>query len=82
MKSIIQKTSDHYVPPLLDALDDWSILDSYYIPTRYPNGLPADIPARVYNCAAARSALALAEAVYARMDTWFTDTHASEQGDR
>jgi HEPN domain-containing protein len=33
-----------YVPPLLDALDDWSILDSYDIPTRYPNGLPAGYP--------------------------------------
>src|SRR5437870_8455097 len=32
-----------------DRLDEWGILDSYYIPTRYPNGLPDDIPARVYN---------------------------------
>jgi len=23
-------------------LDDWGVLDSYYIPTRYPNGLPDD----------------------------------------
>ena len=30
-------------------VDRWAILDSYYIPTRYPNGLPDDIPARVYN---------------------------------
>ncbi len=30
-----------------DRTDDWGILDSYYIPTRYPNGLPDDIPARV-----------------------------------
>ncbi|PWH13421.1 MAG: DNA-binding protein [Ardenticatenia bacterium] len=44
-------------------LDEWGILDSYYIPTRYPNGLPGDIPARVYHQAAAHSALTLAEAV-------------------
>ena len=25
-----------------------SILDTYYIPTRYPNGLPDRIPAEVY----------------------------------
>jgi HEPN domain-containing protein len=46
-----------------DQADEWGILDSYYVPTRYPNGLPDDIPARVYNQAAARSALTLAEAV-------------------
>jgi HEPN domain-containing protein len=27
-----------------------SILDSYYIPTRYPNGLPEGIPAESRNC--------------------------------
>ncbi len=39
----------------------WSLLDGYYIPTRYPNGLPDGIPAEVYNEEAARSAVALAE---------------------
>jgi HEPN domain-containing protein len=63
-----------YETAFLDRLEDWSILDSYYIPTRYPNGLPADIPARVYNQDAARSALALAEAVSTSVHTWFTDT--------
>jgi len=42
---------------------EWGILDSYYIPTRYPNSLPDDIPARVYNRPAAETALRLAEAV-------------------
>jgi HEPN domain-containing protein len=54
-------------------VDEWGILDSYYIPTRYPNGLPDDIPARVYNQGAAHSALALAEAVVAQVETWFED---------
>ena len=80
VRQLCQRAATH-VPSLLDALEDWSILDSYDIPTRYPNGLPADIPARVYNGAAARSALTLAEAVYTRMDTWFADTQASDQGD-
>ena len=54
-------------------LDDWSLLDSYYIPTRYPNGLPDDIPARVYNRQAAEGALALAEAVVAEVESWFDE---------
>lgn len=41
----------------------WAILDSYYVPTRYPNGLPDGIPARVYNREAADHAVALAEEV-------------------
>ena len=53
------------------SLDDWSVLDSYYIPTRYPNGLPDDIPARVYNRQASAGALALALAVAAEVEAWF-----------
>ena len=48
---------------LAGKVTEWAILDSYYIPTRYPNGLPDDIPARVYNESAAQSALALATSV-------------------
>ena len=39
----------------------WSLLDGYYIPTRYPNGLPDGIPAEVYTEEAAKSAVALAD---------------------
>ena len=39
----------------------WTILDAYYIPTRYPNGLPDGIPANVYTEEAAKNAVALAE---------------------
>lgn len=38
----------------------WSILDGYYVPTRYPNGLPDGIPADVYTQQAAADAVALA----------------------
>ncbi len=41
----------------------WSVLDGYYIPTRYPNGLPDGIPADVYTHQAATDAVALAEDV-------------------
>ncbi len=36
-------------------------LDGYYIPTRYPSGLPDSIPARVYTRSAAEAALRLAD---------------------
>ena len=55
-------------------VEKWAVLDSYYIPTRYPNGLPDDIPARVYNREAATSALALAEDVLSQVEGWFVDT--------
>ena len=50
------------------------IRDSYYIPTRYPNGLPDDIPANVYNREAATSALTLAEEVLSEVQGWFDRT--------
>jgi HEPN domain-containing protein len=37
----------------------WSILDAYYIPTRYPNGLPDGIPADLYTEDAANGAVSL-----------------------
>jgi HEPN domain-containing protein len=39
-----------------------SILDAYYIPTRYPNGLLDGIPATAYNREAAERATRLAQA--------------------
>ena len=41
----------------------WSLLDGYYIPTRYPNGLPGGIPADVYTQQAAAQAVGLAREV-------------------
>jgi HEPN domain-containing protein len=38
-----------------------SILDGYYVPTRYPDSLPSGIPADVYNAAAAEQTLRLAQ---------------------
>ncbi len=38
----------------------WAMLDGYYIPTRYPNGLPDSIPAHVYGERIAREAVDLA----------------------
>ena len=41
----------------------WSILDGYYVPTRYPNSLPDGIPAEVYTADAAKEAVELAAEV-------------------
>ncbi len=38
-----------------------SVLDTYYITTRYPNGLPDGIPAEVFNEKMAQSAFELTE---------------------
>lgn len=38
----------------------WSLLDGYYVPTRYPNGLPEGIPANVFTRDAAVGAVAMA----------------------
>lgn len=40
-----------------------SPLDGYYIPTRYPNGLPDSIPARVYTQKSAIETISMADAV-------------------
>jgi HEPN domain-containing protein len=38
-------------------------LDLHYIPTRYPNGLPGNLPFEVYTAAQARDALAAARRI-------------------
>ena len=49
-----------YDSGLHDKARRWSILDGFYITTRYPNSLPESIPARVYTEDAAREAVRLA----------------------
>jgi len=44
-------------------------LDKYYIPTRYPNGLPDGIPAEAFDIVDAERALELAESVIAFVET-------------
>lgn len=54
----------------------WSILDGYYIPTRYPNGLPDGIPADVYTQQAATDAVDLAKEAVDFVTTKFTHVDA------
>jgi HEPN domain-containing protein len=47
-----------------NSLKEAKRLDDYYIPTRYPNGLPGEVPARYYDDAdEAKRALSLSEEV-------------------
>lgn len=50
-----------YHPDFAEKAQRWNLLDGYYIPTRYPNGLPEGIPAEVYTRDAALGAVSLAE---------------------
>jgi HEPN domain-containing protein len=50
-----------YQAEFSEKAKQWSLLDGYYIPTRYPNGLPDGIPAEVYTREAALAAVALAK---------------------
>lgn len=52
----------------------WSVLDGYYIPTRYPNGLPDSIPALVFTGEAAESAVALAREAVESVATHLGDS--------
>lgn len=47
---------------------DGSKLDRFYIPTRYPNGLPGGIPAETYDVKDAREALESAGAIVAAVE--------------
>ncbi|MDE2796767.1 MAG: HEPN domain-containing protein [Gemmatimonadota bacterium] len=49
------------VPGLADLRDEAGILDQYYIPTRYPNGLPGGFPFMAFNEEQASNALAATE---------------------
>ena len=61
--SVVRLCADaaRYEPGFAGKARRWSLLDGYYIPTRYPNGLPGGIPAEVYTQDAALGAVALAE---------------------
>ncbi len=57
-----------YRKDLAGKRSDWAILDGYYVPTRYPNGLPDGIPALVYNQKVAKEAVEIAAQVVETVD--------------
>lgn len=45
--------------------ESFAVLDQYYVPTRYPNGLPGGIPSDVYTENQAAAAVDIARQVVA-----------------
>ena len=58
-------------------LDVWlgygALLDQFYIPTRYPNGLPDLTPGQVYRLGDARRSLEAARALLAACSKWLEE---------
>jgi HEPN domain-containing protein len=53
------------IDPTFKPASDVKRLDDYYIPTRYPNGLPGEVPSRYFDSSdEAVKALALAKEVF------------------
>ena len=52
--------AERFEPGFAERASRWTILDGYYVATRYPNGLPDGIPAEVFTRDAAAGAVALA----------------------
>ncbi len=50
-------------PSFAEGCSRWSVLDGFYVPTRYPNSLPDSIPARVFTRSAANEAVVHAREV-------------------
>ncbi|NSW76891.1 MAG: HEPN domain-containing protein [Candidatus Atribacteria bacterium] len=50
-------------PSFAEVVSLGGALDKYYVPTRYPNGLPGGIPAEAYTGDDARMAISLARQV-------------------
>jgi len=54
------RNAARWQPEFDELVKRWSILDGYYVPTRYPNSLPDSIPARIYTRDAAMESVRLA----------------------
>ncbi len=60
-------------PEFEEKVKRWSILDGYYVPTRYPNSLPDSIPAKVYTKEAALEAVGLAQEMVEYVSSQLTE---------
>ena len=61
-------------PEFIQVLDDAGLLDQFYIPTRYPNGLPSpSVPSETYTEIQAVSALSSSGRVIGKAETFLRD---------
>ena len=76
VRSLI-KQCQVYDPALAPLAGDAALLDQFYIPTRYPNGLPLPaVPSETYTLAEADAAHQAAENILRAVET-FLRTHTS-----
>ena len=59
--SLVQLSAE--LPLVGDLREELAVLDQYYIPTRYPNGLPGALPYEVYTRKQAEQALEVSQRV-------------------
>ena len=59
--SLVQLAAELIVPA--DLQEELAVLDQYYIPTRYPNGLPGALPYEVYTKRQAEQAVQVSQRV-------------------
>lgn len=59
--SLVQLSAE--LPLVGDLREELAVLDQYYIPTRYPNGLPGALPYEVYTRKQAEQALEMSRRV-------------------
>ena len=72
------RTCARYEPRFADMMGSLVKLDRYYIPTRYPNGLPGGLPSDSYDETDARSALGLADRTLEFVRAWMPPFTESE----
>jgi HEPN domain-containing protein len=67
-------------PAFTEVMGEAALLDQFYIPTRYPNGLPAPaVPSEIYTAAQAETAQEAAQRLLDRVQTFLrTRTSALE----
>lgn len=76
------RAAAQWQPQFEELVKKWAFLDGYYIPTRYPNGLPDSIPARVYAQNSASEAVAVAAEIVAFIEAEFQKLQASMSSDQ
>ena len=59
------------IPDLEAWIGQGALLDKFYIPTRYPNGLPDLTPGQVYRQEDGKSGIETARALVAACKKWF-----------
>lgn len=62
-----------------NILGDCQRLDFFYIPTRYPNGLPEQVPYEALRESIASKALTALNKVYAAIDGYLPFHHSDKQ---